>query len=67
MFNEVSWLAVLTGQDAPVTGHDPICDALPIAIAAKRLAQIERVVATSLTHMPPHATALAQLATNRML
>jgi tryptophan halogenase len=66
LFNEVSWLALLTGQDAPVTGHDPICDALPIAIAAKRLAQIERVVATSLTHMPPHATALAQLATKRM-
>ncbi|WP_380787723.1 tryptophan halogenase family protein [Sphingomonas sp. R86521] len=64
LFNETSWLALLTGQDARVTGHDPICDAVPIEAVADRLAGIERVVATSLTHMPPHAEALARLGSN---
>jgi len=62
LFNETSWLAVLTGQNASVLGHDPVCDGIPIETAANRLAQIKRVVATSLTHMPSHAHALARLA-----
>ena len=62
LFNETSWLALLTGQNASVLGHDPVCDAMPIDAVAYRLAQIERVVAASMTHMPPHAHALARLA-----
>ena len=62
LFNETSWLALLTGQGAPVTGHDPVCDALPLATVASRLARIEQVVATSLGYMPPHAEVLARLA-----
>ncbi|MFD1949965.1 tryptophan halogenase family protein [Sphingomonas arantia] len=62
LFNEQSWLAVLAGQAAPLVGHDPVCDALPIDAVARRIAAIERVVATALTHMPPHADALARLA-----
>jgi tryptophan halogenase len=66
LFNETSWLALLTGQHAVVDGHDPTSDALPIDVAARRLAQIERVVAASLAHMPPHADALARLVPNRI-
>ncbi len=65
LFNETSWLALLTGQHAPVAGHDPICDAVPLDAATNRLAQIERVVAASLAHMPPHTDALARLNANR--
>ncbi len=61
LFNETSWLALLTGQNAVVDGHDPLCAALPIARAAHRIAQIEQVVTASLAHMPPHADALARL------
>jgi len=67
LFNETSWLALLTGQDAPLVGHDPICDSVSIEAVASRLAQIERVVATSMTHMPPHAQALAPLASKRIV
>ena len=62
LFNERSWLAVLAGQDAPVLGHDPVCDALPLYAVARRIAAIEQVVDASLSHMPPHADALARLA-----
>jgi tryptophan halogenase len=62
LFNETSWLAVLTGQHAAVIGHDPVCDAVPLAPAVQRLAAIEQVVTASLAHMPPHADALARSA-----
>ena len=65
LFNETSWLALLTGQHAPVAGHDPVCDAVPFDLVARRLAQIERVVTTSLGHMPSHAEALARLDRSR--
>ncbi|MEG3169662.1 tryptophan halogenase family protein [Sphingomonas sp. LB3N6] len=60
LFNETSWLSLLTGQNAVVEGHDPLCAALPIDRAATRIAQIEQVVTASLAHMPPHAEALAR-------
>ena len=61
LFNETSWLSLLTGQNAPVEGYDPICDAVPLDVAVRRLAQIERVVGASLNHMPPHADALSRI------
>ncbi|UUL82480.1 tryptophan halogenase family protein [Sphingomonas qomolangmaensis] len=61
LFNAWSWLALLTGQGAPALGHDPVCDAWPLARVADRLARIEAVVTASLDHMPPHAEALARL------
>lgn len=61
LFNETSWLALLSGQQAPSTGHDPVCETMPIDETARRLAHIERVVTASLAHMPPHAVALARL------
>lgn len=65
LFNETSWLALLTGQQAPVEGHDPICDAIPLDAAAARLAHMERVVTASLEYMPPHSAALAGLVSHR--
>jgi tryptophan halogenase len=61
LFNETSWLSLLTGQNAPVEGYDPICDAVPLHVAVRRLAQIEQVVGASLNHMPPHADALSRI------
>jgi len=61
LFNEWSWLAVLTGQGVRPDGHDPACDAWDLDRAAERVARIGGVVDASLDHMPPHAEALARL------
>jgi tryptophan halogenase len=61
LFNEQSWLALLSGQAAPCIGHAPVCDAVPLDAVARRIAAIEQVVTNALGYMPPHAEALARL------
>ncbi|MEZ0495044.1 tryptophan halogenase family protein [Sphingomonas sp. IW22] len=64
LFNEWSWLAVLTGQGVRPQGHDPVCEAWPLSRVTERLSRIEGVVTASLDHMPTHADALARLDLN---
>ncbi|CAL4869544.1 Flavin-dependent tryptophan halogenase RebH (plasmid) [Asticcacaulis sp. MM231] len=54
LFNEVSWLAVLHGQNINPKRYHPIADILPEAELESRMRRMEANVATSLDLMPLH-------------
>ena len=54
LFNEVSWLAVLHGQNIIPKRYHPIADILPDAELENRMRRLEANVTTSLDLMPSH-------------
>jgi tryptophan halogenase len=60
LFNEVSWLAVLHGQNIQPKRYHPIADIISDAELESRMTQFERVVANSVATMPDAGAYIAQ-------
>jgi tryptophan halogenase len=54
LFNEVSWLAVLHGQNIQPQRYHPVADVISDAELEKRMVHLEEVVTSSLASMPFH-------------
>lgn len=55
LFNDTSWMAVMTGQGLKFGGWDPVAEVLDLEETRARLAEIRRVMKTSAEHMPSQA------------
>ncbi len=60
LFNEVSWLAVMHGQNIKPQRYHPIADIITDAELEKRMTHFEEVVTHSLAAMPNHADFIAR-------
>ena len=54
LFNEVSWLAVMHGQNIQPQRYHPVADIISDAELEKRMSHLEAVVTSSLASMPDH-------------
>ncbi len=60
LFNEVSWLAVMHGQNIKPQRYHPIADGFSDAELEKRMTHFEEVVAHSVAAMPGHDAFIAR-------
>lgn len=55
LFNDTSWMAVMTGQELPFRAWDPVAEVLDLDETRARLAEIRRVMRASADVMPSQA------------
>lgn len=60
LFTSHSWIAVLSGQEPPPRGFDPLTETLPTENAGRFLRHLHDVVAKTAAAMPDHADFIAR-------
>lgn len=58
LFNEISWLAVMHGQNLRPKRYHPVADILPEAELDRRMKRLAEVVRTTVAKVPDHQTFL---------
>lgn len=60
LFQEASWLAVLTGQGIIPRDYDPLADTVPVAEVRRHLAAMRLTIRRTVEAMPGHAEFIAR-------
>lgn len=60
LFNEASWVAVMTGQNVLPDDHDPLADGMAASLLSQKLAGLRGIIGKTAQAMPTHEAFIAR-------